>query len=561
MARLIYSQDGPPIVFVISGESMVLGRHPDCDIRVPSASVSRRHARVTRRENGDYLEDLDSGNGTFVNGRRLAKPVQLQDQDRVRLGTILLRYETADESDDLPDWDQPTLGFANDIAQQWVNIADDDAGLLTVLDSISRQDRTDWVELHAEVRFKAFLHLVQKISNCHDLPSLWEQMLECMFGLFPQAERGCILWKSGETAPPKPVAFRHRRPDRAESLRLSRTILQQVQQQRIAILSADAASDMRFDASESLAELSIRSMICAPVIDNDETFLGIIYLDTSRGKSSFSSEDLEVLTAVAAQVALAYDSTMLLQERIAHEMQANEMEIARKVQQRMLPTELPQRAGYRFQAMSEPASAVGGDFYDVIPLDIDGLCLLLGDVAGKGIPAALMMSRLTSLVEVLTEYTDEPASVAAALNRHLSRHAEQGWFATLLLGILDTTSHELHMVNAGHFAPLLKRASGEVDEWKPATAGLPLGVLPDAEFDVQVLALEPGETFVLFTDGVTEARNGDGEYYGIERLKACVAAGPQRPDELLPALIEDLRLHLAGQPLTDDVTLLIVARD
>ena len=191
-----------------------------------------------------------------------------------------------------------------------------------------------------------------------------------------------------------------------------------------------------------------------------------------------------------------------------------------------MPKSLPQVAGYDFYASYDTALAVGGDYYDAMLLDNGKVCLSFGDVAGKGVPASLVMSRIASVVRSTLQYVDDVGEAVEAINNHMCSSAVEGRFVTYILAIVDTRSHEMRLVIAGHMSPMIRKPDGTIEEFDEESVGVPVGVLEDYPFDVLSRTIQPGETVLIYTDGVSEAMNPE---WGSLRRKARPRVPPQQP--------------------------------
>lgn len=552
MARLVLLQGGQATPFDIRTDEFVLGRLPECDIQLQSTMVSRKHARVLRQGDEYVFEDLGSGNGSFINGKRVEQPTRLQDDDRIKLGPILLRFEAS--GSELAD--RKTLATTDAFS---LDVTADESSS-TIMRSLGATGGFGVLDVQPQAKLKAVLEIARAVVGTHDIDLLLPKVLDSLFEIFPHADRGCILLKDEATGRMVPRAIKHRRGDADESVKISRTILQQVLEQKQAILSADAASDSRFRASESISALTIRSMMCVPLLSLAGEPMGVINIDTQNPLAQFRADDLELMVAVAGQAALSYESTRLLASHVEKQKQDAEMNIARRVQQALLPERMPQVEGYEFFATYEAAQAVGGDYYDIFELGDGRIALAFGDVAGKGVPASLVMSRLASAVRNVVEYVGDAADAVARINNHMCAKAVEGRFVTFILALLDPARHRLAVVNGGHMSPLIRKASGDVVELDESTVGVPLGVVEDFCFQAVERALEPHDSVVIYTDGVSEAMNPASELYTIERLRTLVARGAARPSQLGPAIREDVKRHAAGHPQNDDITLMVFGR-
>jgi serine phosphatase RsbU (regulator of sigma subunit) len=288
--------------------------------------------------------------------------------------------------------------------------------------------------------------------------------------------------------------------------------------------------------------------------------MGVINIDTQNPLAQFKAEDLDLMIAVAGQAALSYESARLLASHVEKQKQDAEMGIARNVQQALLPENMPDLDGYEFFASYEAAQAVGGDYYDVMERPDGRICLAFGDVAGKGVPASLVMSRLSSAVRNIVEYVPDSAEAVTRINNHMCAKAVEGRFVTFVLVVLDPKTHKLSVVNAGHMSPLIRHADGRVEELDETSVGVPLGVVEGFSFQAVESALQPRDCVVIYTDGVSEAMNPKSELYGIERLRDFVAKSSGRPLELGPAIREDVKKHANGRAQNDDITLMAFGR-
>ena len=553
MSRLILLQDGQATPFELGEGESTIGRLADCTIQLPSNMVSRKHARVFKREGKYILEDLGSGNGTFVNGEKIDGLHFLQNNDRIKFGPILLRYETPEVLETKPP--RPNLSKGT-VPEFEISDGKDDSS--TIMGAV-QSSGFGMLESRPQEKLKAVLEISRALAGTLEVETLLPRILDALFTIFPGADRGCILLKD-DRGNMVPRAMKHRRAGVDESVKLSRTILNAVLENKQAILSADAASDSRFDASESISALTIRSMMCAPMLNLQGEPIGAINIDTQNPLMQFRSDDLEIMLAVAGQAALSYEGAKLLQSFVEKQKQDSEMSIAANVQLALLPNAMPEVSGYEFYASYQAAQAVGGDYYDVIPLSNGRICLAFGDVAGKGVPASLVMSRMSSAVRTLVEHVADPVELVSKINDHMCAKAVEGRFVTFVLAILDTVNHRMQVVNAGHMSPMIRRPDGGIEEFDEASIGVPIGVIEGFPFEVVERDVHPGETIVIYTDGVSEAMNAKGDLYGIDRLKQFVSQGSARPSELGPAIRTDVRKHANGHPQNDDITMMVFGR-
>jgi phosphoserine phosphatase RsbU/P len=560
MAKLVLLHEGKAIPYSVVEVETVVGRHPDCTIQLQSNTVSRRHAKITKAGDEYSIEDLKSGNGTFVNGQQIAASTSISDQDRIKLGPLLLRFECEGAAPAAiappPQAPDPVDDFGSTI--EFTPEADDEA---TIMGAVGTAGGFGMLEVEPQAKLKAIIDITRALTGETDLDNLLPKVLDTLFEIFPQADRGCILLKDEKTGEIVPRTFKHRRENEDATVKLSRTILKKVLTDKEGILSADAANDEQFDASESISNLAIRSMMCVPLLDKNGEPIGVLNIDTQNPLTQFTNQDIEILMTVAGQAALTYDNARLMKTWMEKQKQDGEMRIAMDVQRALLPEKPPEIDGYSFFASYDAAQAVGGDYYDIFMLDDDLVCLSFGDVAGKGVPGALIMSRISSCVQNTMAFLNEVEPAIEKINNHMCANMVEGRFVTYMLIILDTKQHKMTMINAGHMSPMIRKADGSVEEFDDDLTGLPIGVLEDYPYDVIERDVNPGELFTLFTDGVDEAMNPEGELYTLERMREFVLGGPTDAESLGKELLADVRRHANGRPQNDDITIMTFSRD
>lgn len=560
-ASLFLQNNGNSSRLEIKGEQVTLGRHPDCEVCLKSNTVSRHHARISVDQNQQYfLEDLGSGNGTFVNNVFVKDPVALLSGDQISIGPFLLEFSSdAEFENGQHEGLLTTYGLIPSLKS--VSVLPPTIDKSTILKaSQSSEDITEY-QIKPEIKLKAILEISRSIASASDLDSMAEKVLEGLFSMFPAADRGCILLRDQENQRFLPKAVRHRREDDQEALQLSRTVLKAVTDNKTGVLSADATNDERFEKSESVSTLTIRSILCVPMLGLDGTVIGIINLDTQVAGQMFSNDDLELLMVIAGQTALSYESARLMISHVEKQRYDNEMEIAARVQKGLLPEKIPEVTGYDFFVSYEAARAVGGDYYDFIQTTDELIWFALGDVAGKGVPASLVMSRVCSAVRSTVEFVTDVTDAVHRVNHHIDEAAHDGRFITFILGQIDLKEHHISFVNAGHLDPLLLEADGTLKELAPDKPSVPLGVMEDYDFRTTQHQLKPGERLILFTDGVTEAMNEQRELFGLDRLKKMISGSNLSASELGSLILSEVKKFVGKSEQYDDLTLVIIGRD
>ena len=329
---------------------------------------------------------------------------------------------------------------------------------------------------------------------------------------------------------------------------------------REAILSADAAADSRFDLSESIVDFHIHSMICAPLVAGEGDALGVIQLDALDPVNRFRQEDLDVLASVASQAAFAIENAQLHEAAMHDQALRRELAVAHEVQRGFLPAAAPHIAGYDFFEFYQPANQLGGDYYDYIELPGGRLAVVVADVSGKGISAALLMAKLSAETRFCLASEPQPAAAISRLNRAFCESGGEDRFVTMVVTVLDPRRHEVRIVNAGHLPPLWCRGPGSVVPVAANETGLPLGVEPDVDYAQCVLSLEPGDSLVFYTDGITEAMNDSDQLYGFQRLLTLLAADVQSVNLLGRRVLDDVKRFVGARTQSDDMCLTCFGR-
>jgi serine phosphatase RsbU (regulator of sigma subunit) len=301
-------------------------------------------------------------------------------------------------------------------------------------------------------------------------------------------------------------------------------------------------------------------VMSAPLMDMEGRTLGAIQLDALGSELHFRSEDLDLLTTVAFQISVVLENAILHEAALRERSLEIELKLAQQIQVELLPSEPPRVDGYGFFDYYAPAKFVGGDYYDYLPLDGGRLALVVGDVSGKGVPAALLMVKVASALEASLSTEPDPVQVLNQVNQRFSRRNPDGTFVTMVLAMLDLSNHHMSIVNAGHLRPLLRRLDGSVVEIGDAEAGLPLGLAPHQSYAQTRLKIEPGAALVLVSDGITEAHSASRGQYGLERLITQLQLPGDSAAEIGRRIIDDVDRFVGHHPQSDDRCLLCIRR-
>jgi len=341
-----------------------------------------------------------------------------------------------------------------------------------------------------------------------------------------------------------------------EGFRISNTVRDRVIKEKTSLLVRDARLDEAFADRMSIVQQQIRSMLAVP-LQTDDRVIGLIYLDSPHFIKEFTKEDLSLLTVMANVAAIRIEHTRLAEVEQAEKIHAKQLEQAAEIQRGLLPVQAPHVSGVDLAGYNAACHTVGGDYYDFLPYPDGRVGVLVGDVAGKGMPAALLMSSLQARVQVLFDDPTNLAALVTRLNRIISSNCPSNRFITFFIGILEPKTGELTYVNAGHNPPIVAHADGSVE--KLEGTGLILGILPMATYQQGVCRMDPGDALLLFSDGVTEptSPNAD-EEFGEDRL-AQVLAGLRDQDaqSIIAAINQKVDDFTGGAPPADDITLVV----
>jgi len=553
-------------VIPLEAERVIFGRHPSCTVILEDGAVSRQHAQITHSHGSYFVEDLRSRNGTQVNERDIQKATPLKDGDLVRVCDHTFTFLDQGSSSNVLLEDtgirknNPDGGSIGATVQE-LEAADDLRERSSIISKIDVRSSSG-VRLHVkpESKLRAILEIGKFLSRALKPEVVLPGILEALFQIYPQADQASILLWDEEAEELRLKASRNRRKD-DDSASYSRTIINQAMKTGEAILSADASEDSRFVTSESLPGLRIRSMMCVPLVTQNEERLGVIQITTFNIGARFTEDDLDLLVNVASQCTLAIENAHLHQAAIKQRDMERELEFAMQVQLGFLPSKRPELPDYEFANYYEAAQHVGGDYYDYVEIPDGRIAITVADVAGKGVPAALLMARLYSAArnQLLTKPT--AAAAMTALNAEIATGGLGHRFITCVLVVLDPKKHEATLVSAGHLPPLCRTLDGNVTMIEGKEPGLPLGIIPDQVFYQDVFPLKPGDTWLLYTDGVTEAMREDRQIYGTERLKKFVAQGPLELDALIKGVVDDIATYVGDRPPSDDVCLVGLQRN
>ncbi len=548
-------------IIELKPERIVIGRSPEyCHVVLDPNGVSRRHAEIYKKAEDFFLADLNSRNTTKVNNMKVIPGIdhRLSPGDRINICDVEFFFYPQLPTDNSSKEGGDVMIVAEGETSDAAHLHTLDASRSSALASVVKP----------EVKLKAILEITRDLSSELKIDTVAPKILDSLMELFPQAERLFLVLLEPETKRLIRKAFKYR-PARRSSfttvipadeipMSISRSIVNHVLGQKKAILSQDAGADKNLPTSASIADLKIRSVMCVPLVTPNKEALGILQLDTSDRKQ-FAQEDLDVLAAVASQAAIFIQNAQMHESLLEKERLNRDLRLAEQVQKRFLPQCVPTIPGFEFFAHYDPAYEVGGDYYDFVPLPKNRLALAVGDVSGKGVAAALMMAKFSGDTRYCILTKNAPAAAADELNHLLFAAGIDEKFITLSLGILDVETRTLSISSAGHPPILIRRTNGTVNEVGEEVAGFPLGIMPASVYQQTEVKLNPGNVVVVYSDGVTDARNLREELYDSRerrRLVRKLADTTGTPESVGRAILQDIREFSAGHTQVDDITLI-----
>ena len=540
----IQEPSGTKRIVPITQSPSRLGRGTEADnhILLQEREVSRRCAAVTYRNGTFFLEDLGQREGLYVNGKKLDTPQGLGDGDVITFGkfeALRVIFHTDRVRDSIPE-------------------------LLSRFDQPSGPEAGDRNLHHLSLLLEATALLQSRMSLEQVLGAIVDRAI-----VVTEADRG-LLFQAGPGDALRPLAARGRGQVSLplDSISPSKTAIAQALKQRRSIITQDLAlAEEALRKAQSIIAQQLRSVMVVPLssladvhatgvtsVSTSGELLGLLYLD-SRRPAAFSGLQRQILDALAVQAASIIEKARLLEREQDRRRLEQELNMARDIQQSLLPKDFKQFSYLQVTGVNHPCYEVGGDYFDLIELGRDRVAFVIADVSGKGLGAALLTAVLQGSFAGMT-LTPEPTKLFNHVNRFINTRAQSNRYATLFFGNLDAAGH-LDFINAGHYSPLLVRGS-TISQPFPSEC-LPLGLLPDSVFTVRSSRLEPGDTVVFFTDGVNEAVNIEEEEFGVERLQEVVAAnGRGTLEALQAAILAALDDFTRGANQADDITLLIL---
>ncbi|HXY01896.1 MAG TPA: SpoIIE family protein phosphatase, partial [Candidatus Limnocylindrales bacterium] len=546
----VISPDGARKYVRVTGTPFLIGRGAETGnhLQLTDRRISRNCAAIVTEANRYYMEDRGQRRGIFVNGEKIeSRP--LVDGDVITFGLedsyqVIFRAATGTGEEAIPQ-------------------------LLTRIDHMTSSESTGG----GLRKLNLLLEATSLLHSQLPLDSVLAKMIDHAIAV-TDADRG-LLEEAVEGPIERPSdRLRVRLARRSggqrlppESMTPSQTAIQLAMKKQSPVITEDIEqAEMNLQAAASIVAQGLRAVVVIPLYASSRAssesatnvsrgeFLGVLYLDSKR-PAAFSKLDRQILDALAADAASILDNARLVEKERERQILEQQIAIARDIQQALLPKNFRDYPHLAVTGVNFPCLSVGGDYFDVFPLDDRRTAFLLADVSGKGLGAALLTTMLQGALSGMTLGTD-PARVFNHINRFLCDHAEIGRYATMFFGILDDTG-KLEYINAGHPSPVLMRDDTAQEPFREGS--FPVGLVPEAEFATTILQLEPNDTLVLYSDGVTEAMDPDEELYGVARLHEALAGKNEAPlDEIQKCVLESVENFARGARQADDLTVLVV---
>ena len=549
-------------VYYLNKEVMILGRQAACDIVIPVTSVSREHAKITHADGEFFLYDNESRNGTYLNNNRMdskLSEVPLKNGDRIRICDVEFTVSGLEEG-------APVSEAQPQMEDLEADASEEDAPSIEA--AVANNNQVLYAQPAEKLR--GLLEISANLSKTLELEPLLPKIADTLFQVFRQADR-CFIILTDEANPSRliPKVLKTRRPQDEQNARFSRTIVKRCLESGEAFTADDASRSDAVGMSQSVVDFRIRSVMCVPLIGLSGKPFGVVQLDTQDRAKKFNRDDLSLLWCVANQAAIAMENAKMhqraLQEANARAARDADMNLAKQVQSSFLPEFEPNIGSYTCKAYYKSAQEVGGDYYGYTELSGGRLAVAIGDVAGKGVPAALIMGKVSSETRFWLLTEPDVAQAVSKINTVLYPTLEKLCkFVTFEIVVIDPVSHKMVVVNAGHMMPVLLPGDGaEIrDVVSDEITGLPLGVTDDVPFESQEFEINPGDTLLLYSDGVSEAMSVKGDQFGMPAIKKVLSDNlGSTPAEIVQKMVEALDKHAAGREYPhDDITIVCIGR-
>lgn len=543
----VWGPDGKRRMVKLEGGEVTVGRSLEATVSLPEdQSLSRHHLAIVLTPQGWVARDLKSKNGTILNGQRLQGDSPLRPGDRLEAGKTRIIFREGSQSAPVE-----RVEFVDE-TERPPNSSTTIAVKLEALVKGEGQVQQEFLGTGDEAanrRVGALIAAGTELGGDRPLEELFPLILNLALRS-TGATRGAILSLEKDELVTRATI--------GSGLKLSNTIRERVLRERASLLIRDTGKDSALALAQSLVMQKVRSLMAAPLQTKDRV-IGMVYVDSPDLIRNFTAEDLNLLTVMANIAATRIEQRRLLEIEQTEKLVRRELEQAAVIQRGLFPEAAPQVPGWEIAGSSDPCREVGGDYYDYASMADGRTAVIVADVAGKGLPAAIMMSSLQARFMTLAEEANSADLLLTRLNRGITSKCPGNRFITAFLAVVEPGTGRVEYANAGHNPPLVRRSDGSLEWLKEG--GPVLGILNSIQYGAGQFQLEPGDALVLYSDGVTEAPDLSDEEFGEERLvEACASL----PDMSAADWIRDLRVriweHANGAPQGDDLTVVVLRR-
>lgn len=537
---LIQCPDGQVKTLPLTGARLSVGRSSAAELSFPEDSgLSRQHFAFEPEGEDWTVQDLGSKNGTYVNNIPLKARLVLKPGDRITAGHLSIVYS--------PDAKDAASGVV--IFEGEEETSPTSATFVTSLEGANQTMFLERAGPKQSAPLQALIKAGQELAENRPLAELFPVILDLAIQAV-NAQRGVLLTLEDENLLPK--------AHKGEGFRISTAVRDRVLNEKSSILVRDAQLDEAFKSRMSIVEQKVHSMMAVPLQAKERT-IGLIYVDSPFVLREFTKDDLSLLTVMANIAAIRLENARLAEIERAELIMKRDLAQAADIQRRILPENAPEVPGVDLAGFNAPCRTVGGDYYGFFPYPDGRVALALGDVSGKGMPAALMVMGLQARLQALAEEPRELAALVTRLNKITCANCPPNRFITFFIALFNPATGEFTFANAGHNPPILVRASGESQMIEGG--GPVMGILPVAPYSEQRASLGPGDLLVIYSDGVTEATNTAEEEYGEQRLIDTLKQ--HRGDSataIVSAVTSSVSQFTSGAAQADDITLMVAKR-
>src|ERR1700733_8988905 len=528
---LKFVQGGEQKDIILNRTPFTVGRKVDKDLVIADPRVSRDHAQISQEGQEFFLVDLGSKHGTFVNGERIQRQ-KLERGDRLEFGARDSAYLLFNPG-------SPTSNTAREFLSQISGMQ-------------IKPEATDLEKL------KIFLEAARKLNTVGVRDEILMTMLDTTLEL-TRAERAYVFLKDEEGKLRLAAGRNSKKEPLLDDKTISHSILEESLRSNSEFLLTDTSQSLDMAGRQSIVAYDLRTVVCIPLRKmqvqatrdaqtplpgaNAAQAMGVLYVDSRFASRDISSVSHDILHAIATEAASLIENARLVQAEEAGRRYQQELSIAASIQQRLMAVTIPEVPFARLAGKNLSCKEIGGDFFDAVNTK-EGLAVVLADVSGKGVSAALLASTLQGMIYSQLTAGMPLTEIVTAVNRFFTDKNIGEKYATVIIARVRDDG-DLEYVNCGHVQPLVV-SDGAVQ--RPAHGNLPVGLLPDAKYESAHCQLKPGDRLVLVTDGVTEAENARGDFFEDSRLELAAKTGT------LEEIFAAISTFCGGTPLNDDCT-------